>query len=83
MSTASELKKNAPVGSVISKMSEEEIEKVLQKAAKQDAQAEKVAVWGARKRITDSLYILKAKKAGIQVSKEEVEREMKVRGYIK
>ena len=73
----------APKGSVINKMTEQQVEELLHKATQADKQAERTKLYGARKRVHDSLLIVKAKKAGITVSKEEVEREMKVRGLTK
>lgn len=61
------------------KLTDAQIINLLNKQVKSD---ERTKYYGLRKRISDRLYILKAKKAGIKVSKEEVDREMKVRGHV-
>ena len=77
---AATIKSQAPKGSVIEKMSIEQIETLIHKAAQQDKAAKRAKDTGTRLRIKTSLLIAKARKAGITVSKEEVEREMKARG---
>jgi len=80
MSRASELKASAPAGSVIARMSEAEVERLLEKAAKQDKAAARQQDYNTRKRVGDALLRAKAIKAGITVSKEEIAAEMKRRG---
>ena len=79
MMDAAELKANAPKGSVIEKMSIEAIETLIYKAAQQDKAAKRAREIGLRLRIKNSLLVAKARKAGITVTKEEVEKEIKRR----
>lgn len=80
MSDAAEIKRNAPVGSIINKMSEAKIQELLEKEKKYDKAAKRAKDIGTRLRIKTSLLIAKARKAGIVVSQEEVDKEMKLRG---
>ena len=74
------MKENAPKGSLIEKMSEKDIERLLTKQINQD---ERTKFYGAKKRVSDMLYVHKAKQAGIKVSEEEVVKVMRQKGYIK
>ena len=76
---AKTIKENAPKGSVIEKMSLEAIETLIHKAAQQDKAAARAKDIGLRLRIKNSLLVAKAHKAGITVTKEEVEKEIKNR----
>lgn len=78
--SAADLKRNAPVGSAISKMSEERIQELLDKEVQHDKAAKRAKDIATRLRIKSSLLVAKAHKAGITVTKEEVDQEMKRRG---
>ena len=80
MANAQEIKRNAPEGSILNKMSEAKIQELLDKEEKYDKAAKRAKDIGTRLRIKTSLLVAKAHKAGITVSKEEVDREMKLRG---
>jgi hypothetical protein len=80
MVNPAEIKRNAPEGSIISKLSESKIQELLEKEEKYDKAAQRAKGIGTRLRIKSSLLIAKARKAGITVTKEEVDREMKLRG---
>jgi len=80
MANAEEIKRNAPAGSIISKLSAERIQELLDKEAAADKRNENTRMIATRQRIKASLMIAKAHKAGITVTKAEVEAEIKARG---
>jgi len=77
---AKTMKASAPEGSVIKKMSEEEITRLLAKAAKEDKRVARQQDYNTRKRIADTLLRAKALKAGLSVTNAEVDAEIKRRG---
>ena len=80
MANPAEIKRNAPAGSIINQMSEAKIQELLDKEAKYDRAAQRAKDIGTRLRIKTAILIAKARKAGITVSTEEVDHEMKLRG---
>lgn len=80
MASPEEIKRNAPEGSIIHKMSVEKIQELLEKEKKYDIATKRARDIGTKLRIKNTLILLKARKAGIVVSEEEVKVEMKRRG---
>jgi hypothetical protein len=80
MANVAEIKRNAPEGSIINKMSEAKIQELLDKEIKYDKAAQRAKDIGTRLRIKNTLILMKARKAGIVVTEEEVKVEMKRRG---
>jgi hypothetical protein len=79
MANATEIKNNAPAGSMLAKLSTERIQEMLDKEEKYDRATQRAKEIGTRLRIKSALLIAKARKAGLVVSAAEVDAEMKRR----